>query len=67
MPAESEEAGPTPTLAEREMWEHVSWATAVNMYAKRNGMDFYEDRELIKGVFRAASGAATTDRSSDNE
>lgn len=47
---------PAPTAEELGMWRHVSWATAVTMYARRVGLNPREgdDRERVKDVFRAA-------------
>jgi hypothetical protein len=48
-----------PTADELAMWKHMSWATAVTMYAARTKVDVRDEaqRELVKGVFRDAIAA----------
>jgi hypothetical protein len=51
-----------PTAEELAMWNHVSWATAVQMYAARTKMDVRDEaqRELVKGAFRDAIAAGVS-------
>lgn len=58
-----ERAMAEPTADELAMWRHVSWATAVGMYARRHHLDpaKADERERITAVFRAAESATPTE------